>query len=116
MNTQQQTIRDRLEEFGWELAPHEDIDAWWADDAWRLRSIWSPQSCEVYLTFLIDPQADIHSRKAGQSVWAVKASAMPPAQQWASAGEFLLDFGHSWAERLPELFLALAQMRHQHMA
>jgi hypothetical protein len=114
MNTQQLTIRDRLGEFGWELAAHQETDAWWADDVWRLRSVWSPQSCELYLTFTIDPMADIHTRKAGQSVWAVKAS-VAPAKQWQElAGEFVLDFGHGWRERLPELFSALAQMRNEH--
>jgi hypothetical protein len=115
MNTQQHAILDRLDEFGWELAEQGEVDLWWADDMWRLRSIWSPQSCEVFLTFLIEPQADFQLRKTGQSVWAVKASAAPPTQWQGSEGEFVLDFGHRWSERLPELFSSLQKMRHDHV-
>ena len=116
MTTHQQAIRDRLAEFGWELAAHEVLDAWWADDAWRLRSVWSPQGREVYLTFLVDPQADIHGRKVGECVWAVKASASRPAQAQKADGDYVLDFGRGWRERITELFLSLASMRHEHGA
>jgi hypothetical protein len=115
MTTRQHAIRDRLDEFGWELAAHDDIDAWWADDMWRLRSTWSPQGSEVYLTFLVDPQADIHRRKPGENVWAVKASATRPTREQKAEGDYVLDFGHGWRERLPELFSHLARMRNEHM-
>jgi hypothetical protein len=116
MTTHQQAIRDRLDEFGWELAGHDDMGAWWADDAWRLRSIWSPQDCEIYLTFLVDPQANLHSRKAGESVWAVKASASRPTQAQKADGDYVLDFGHGWRDRIAELFSILARMRHEYVA
>ena len=115
MTTYQQTIHDRLDEFGWAFASHDDTDAWWADDIWRLRSIWSPQSCEVYLTFLIDPQTDINHRKPGENVWAVKASVARPTQWQRHDGEFVLDFGRGWRDRLPELFSSLQKMRHEHV-
>src|SRR5262245_33472289 len=103
MTSHQQAIRDRLAEFGWKLAAHDDLNAWWADDAWRLRSVWSPQGCEVYLTFLVDPQANTHGRKSGESVWAVKASATRPTHAQKADGDFVLDFGHGWRERITDL-------------
>ena len=112
MTTHQRAIHDRLDEFGREFVAHDDADIWWADDTWMLRSLWSPQSCEVFLTLLVDPQADIHARKPGQSVWAVKASVTRPTQWRQAGGEFVLDFGHQWRERLPDLFSSLAKLRH----
>jgi len=114
MTTYQQAIADRFDEFGWELFPCDDVDAWWADDTWRLRSVWVPRGREVYLTFLVDPQADIHHRKPGESVWAVKASAARPTQWQQEGSEYVLDFGSGWKDRLPELFSNLERLRHEH--
>ena len=59
MTTQQQGLLDALTEAGWELAASEQLHEWWADDVWRMRSVWSPQGREFYLTFLVDPMLDL---------------------------------------------------------
>jgi len=41
MTPQQTAILDRLSEAGWELAGPDDVDQWWADEVWRMRSVWS---------------------------------------------------------------------------
>jgi 1,2-phenylacetyl-CoA epoxidase PaaB subunit len=118
MNAYQQLIHDRLAEFGWVFGGYADLDAWWADQSWRLRSVWSPQECEAYLTFLVDPQADLNRRKSGEDVWAVKASSQPPSDGSARTqdGDVIFDFGHGWRARMGELFASLQNMRDQYVA
>ena len=105
------TIRERLEEHGWEVLTQQDFDAWWADDVWVLRSVWSPRDCVVCLTFLIDPEADIHNRKRGERVWAVKASASLPTQWHQAELEVFLILGQGWTDRLQEFCSELSKFR-----
>jgi hypothetical protein len=101
MITQQKGLLDAFAEAGWELAGAQELDAWWADEVWLMRSVWSPQGCQFYLTFLVDPQTDPHrQRRKGENVWAVKASAALPARWQTADGEFTFNLGHGWAERL----------------
>jgi hypothetical protein len=101
MTTQQKGLLDSLTAAGWELASTEELHEWWADGVWLMRSVWSPQDAQFYLTFLVDPQTDLHRRrKRGESVWAVKASATLPTRWQQSDGELRLGLGHGWAERL----------------
>ena len=114
MNRQQKAIHDRLGEFGWELAGREVVNEWWADDCWRLRSTWPPATCEAFLTFIVNPQSSVYNRLPGEKVWAVKASSVLP-KTWEEEGrEFLLEFGHEWTDRLPQLFGSLSRIRGEH--
>jgi hypothetical protein len=101
MTPQQVALLQQLSETGWELAGTEELDQWWADEVWRMRSTWSPQSAELYLTFLVDPQLDLHrKRKPGEGVWAVLASGSLPARWQGSEGDINFGLGHGWSERL----------------
>src|SRR5215217_5062206 len=101
MTAQQQGLFDALTVAGWELAQVEELHEWWADDVWLMRSVWSPQGSQFYLTFVVDPQTDLHRRREkGESVWAVKASATLPTRWQQSDGEFTFSLGHGWTERL----------------
>jgi hypothetical protein len=72
----------------------------------------SPRDAELYLTFLVDPQTDLHRhRRHGEGVWAIKASATLPARRQSSAAEITFSFGHGWAERLREFVSELARFR-----
>jgi hypothetical protein len=106
MTTQQKGLLEALNAFGWELAKTEEILEWWADNVWVMRSAWSPQNCEFYLTFLVDPQSDRNANKA-EKVWAVKASSTPPTQWQQCDGEITFVLGHGWAKRL-DAFIAEA--------
>jgi hypothetical protein len=76
----QQTIRELLSEFGWELVEARPIAYLWVAEIWLIRSTWSPRNCMAYLTFEIDPQADPSDVSR---VWAVKASLSRPLD-WAT--------------------------------
>jgi hypothetical protein len=117
MTPQQTELLHRLREAGWELAGAEDLDQWWADEVWRMRSVWSPQTAQFFLTFLVDPQLDLHrKRKPGEGVWAVLASGSLPAGRQGSEGEITFSLGHGWAERLADFVTSLAAFRHAHAA
>ena len=113
MTSYQKAIYDKLDEFRWEIAGYEDCDAWWADETWKLRSIRHSSRCEVFLIFLVDPEAKIHGRKRGESIWAVKASAALPMHWLENANEYVLRFGGRWQCRVPELFEYLDELRRQ---
>jgi hypothetical protein len=101
MTTQKKGLLDALTTAGWVLTGSEDLHEWWADDVWRMRSVWSPQDAQFYLTFLVDPQTELHRRRQpGEDVWAVKASATLPTQWQRSDTEFTFSLGHDWAEKL----------------
>jgi hypothetical protein len=117
MTPQQTGILDRLSEAGWELAGTEVFDQWWADEVWRMRSVRSPENAQFYLTFLVDPQIDLHrKRKPGEGVWAVLASASLPTRWQGSEGEFTFSLGRGWAERLKDLVAAVSAFSHEHAA
>src|SRR5690349_21003968 len=101
MTTQQQVVLEALTSAGWELAAAEELHEWWADDVWRMRSVWSPQGQEFYLSLLVDPQLDLHrNRTRGEGVWAMKVSPTLPTQWQQAEGELTFSLGHGWLERL----------------
>ena len=117
MTPQQTELLERLSEAGWELADTEDLDQWWADEVWRMRSVWSPQTAQFFLTFLVDPQLDLHrKRKKGEGVWAVLASSSLPAHWQSSQGQVTFSLGHGWAERLKDFAGSLCAFRYEHGA
>src|SRR4051794_17939303 len=117
MTPQQTAILGRFSEAGWELAGREHVDQWWADEVWRMQSVWSPRTAQFHLTFLVDPQLDLHrKRKPGEGVWAVLASASLPTRWQGSAGEFTFSLGQGWAERLQDFVSTVSVFRHEHAA
>lgn len=107
MLTQQREIQDKLEQFGWRrVAPPDYTLDWWADEVWLLRSMWSPQEYQIFLTFVVDPQWS-GPRAKGQGVRAVAAS----TGQLEPRGAVRLILGRGWKERLPAFFADLARLR-----
>jgi hypothetical protein len=112
MTPQQSELLKELSAAGWELAGTEDVDQWWADDVWRVRSVWSPQTAQFFFTFLIDPQLDLHRKRVpGEGVWAVRASGSLPLCWQDVGGENILSLGHGWSERLPNFVASLSSFR-----
>jgi len=113
MTLKQTELLHRLSDAGWELAGIEQLDQWWADQVWRMQSVWSPQSAHFFLTFLVDPQVDLRrKRKLGEGVWAVKASVSLPTRWQGSEGEITFSLGHRWMERLKDFVASLHAFRH----
>jgi hypothetical protein len=111
-STQQKGLLDALAQAGWECVAIEELHEWWADDVWRMRSVWSPQGREFYLTFTIDPSLHLHrQRRKGEAVWAVIASATLPTSRFASVGQFELSLGHGWAKNLAKFVSDLGIFR-----
>ena len=87
MTYQSAELLNQLAEHGWDVEHIENAVSegpkleWWADEIWILRSVWSPQDCRAYVTFLVDPQTPTEGRRRGEGVWAVKASLKRP-RQW----------------------------------
>ena len=117
MTTQKQGLLDALTEAGWELGAPEHLHEWWADDVWRMRSVWSPKGQKFYLTFLVVPELRFYrQRKCGQGVWAVSASAHLPRSRVLAEGQLLFRLGNGWAERLSSFITDVSRFRHEHVA
>ena len=116
MNAQQKGLLDALTAAGWELAGTEDLHHWWADDVWRVRSICSPQGFEFYLTFLVDPQLDLHrERNRGEGIWAVSASANLPEDRRQAEEQLMFNLGRGWENRLGDFVERLSKFRQERM-
>ena len=75
MRTQQLKLLSQLEPHGWTKLEDRETRTldWWADEIWVLASLWRPQECRVYLTFVVDPQWE-GPRAPGEGVWCVTAA------------------------------------------
>jgi hypothetical protein len=119
MSFQRTELLNQLSKHGWNVMNMEGVDSewpkldWWADEIWILQSVWSPQGCRIYLTFLVDPQAPIHGRKRGEGVWAVKASLGRPRQWMWEVGEIYLTLGQGWQRMLPGFLEDVSKLRNQ---
>ena len=110
MTSQQQGLLDALNAAGWELASSEQLHEWWADEVWRMRSVWSPQGREFYLTFLADPILDLHRRRnRGEGIWSVSVTPALPAGRTELGPQFSLKRG--WEERLSEIVSYVERFR-----
>lgn len=57
MEFQKQTIREKIIENGWEITELEKAQLdWWANEMWRLESVWSPVGETAFITFLLAPE------------------------------------------------------------
>jgi hypothetical protein len=112
MQAQRQELLNQLPQHGWRIVSQEEELEWWADEMWRIESLWSPVGSLAYVTFLVDPQSN-HQRKRGEDVWAVMASVARPASRLNLEGEFTVSLGRGWKQELPAFFEHLAFLRRQ---
>jgi len=112
MQAQREELLNQLTVHGWRIACQEEELEWWADEMWRIESLWSPVGSLAYVTFLVDPQSH-HERKGGEDVWAVIASITRPVNRLNVEGEFTMSLGRGWKQELPAFFEHLAFLRSQ---
>jgi hypothetical protein len=107
-------LRAALSASGWRIAQVEEPDAWWIRERWHLRSEWSPQDTEAFITFLVDPQ-DSHpgnSSRDYRDVWAIAASTHVSTERMdAESAGHLVSLGGKWKHRIPELVSYLNNVR-----
>ena len=114
MRAERANIESQLAKRGWVIVEVEDQALeWWADEIWRLESVWSPVGACAYLTFLVDPQSATRERKKGQGIWAVKASAVKPVDWGVEPGEYTWGLWGSSEEEMPGFFAHLEILRKQ---
>jgi len=78
MATYKQLLLERLAEDGWEQTESLEIDEWWAEACWRVRSTKQQWGLELFITFLIDPQWDGAHTGEKPPVWAIVATEQLP--------------------------------------
>lgn len=105
MITQQELLYRQLDAHGWRKVegaePDQVLLPWWATEVWVLESLWAPQECRVYLTFLA-PWEETRG-------WSVAASLEGPTQ-WSDVYLNLERPGRR-KEGLPKFFASLAELR-----
>lgn len=74
MSTYKQQLLDRLVDDGWEHTESIEIDEWWAEACWRLRSTKQHWGLELFITFLVDPQWDGAHTGEKPPIWAIVAT------------------------------------------
>jgi hypothetical protein len=105
--TQQEELYRQLETFGWRKVEDEEFADqsldWWVHEVWVLESIWQPQECRVFLTFVKNPH------EPSDRAWAGIAALEGPIQ--SSEVELLLERPGRRKEGLAEFFAGLAGLR-----
>jgi len=98
MKTLNAKLADYFEVYGWDLVcNHTQGLEWWADEIWQLKSRWSPEGAEVFITFLVDPILK-RNRKKAQGVWAVGCTASYPRTREHAEREGVLHLSASKSE------------------
>ena len=101
-------LQSALAESGWAIDTVEEPNVWWCRERWHLRSTWAPQGREAFLSFLVDP---FEYKPGDPKVFAVIASASPPAQWQSSPNEHTLYFRRGWRKQVVELIGYLNALR-----
>lgn len=111
MKSYEQKIKDYLECDGWDIEyiEKDDLD-WWADEIWKLKSNWSPQGAEAYLTFLVDPMNE-GNRKKGEGVWGLGCSKKHPLSREEAESCSTIAFGKSFKKQIMEFQLQMESLR-----
>ena len=105
MKSYQQKLEDYLEVEGWEHVDTYDTDQeWWSDEIWKLKSHWSPEGVNAYITLLVDPQANHNKRKKGQEIWGAGVSKNMPKSREEAESNGVTAFGSSFTKEI-ETFL-----------
>ncbi len=105
---QKDRILETLEENGWKRSAVDRNCDWWADEFWRLSSVWSPAGTRAWLVFLVDPMWE-GNRRPGEGVWAVAVDAAQRKER--SGWAFVMPLGRRWERGLEELVAALRAIR-----
>ncbi len=117
MQTQRTELLSQLPEHGWRVAGVEENLEWWANEMWRLESVWSPVGSRAYVTFLVAPDAPIlpydKTCRKIETVWAVMASPTKPTDRLSVENQFTLSLGQGWEKELPAFFEHLSMLRNQ---
>jgi len=105
MKTCKQKLDDYFEVEGWEHIDTYDVNQeWWADEIWKLKSHWSPEGTNAYITFLVDPECDHIKRIKGQEVWGAGISLHEPTTREEAESYGVIAFGSSFKKDI-EVFL-----------
>lgn len=81
MTSYKDQLLTALSNDGWEQLEVLDLNQWWADDCWRMRSVKMAWGMPLYLTFLVDPMWASTHTQAFADVWAVVATIKPPVNR-----------------------------------
>lgn len=111
MKSYTQKMEDHLEVDGWEIEEKfvDDLE-WWADEIWRIVSIWSPVGCKAHLTFLVDPQHE-GSRNKGEAVWAIGASKAFPTSRFEAEGITTIALNKQFKNNILDFSLEMEPLR-----
>lgn len=103
MEFQRQTIREKLIENGWQITELEggELD-WWANEMWRIESVWSPIGATAFVTFMLEPEY-------AEEVWEITVSAEKPVNRNGNFGISL----KGWEKELPEFMKYLTEIRNR---
>jgi hypothetical protein len=115
MQAQKTELFEQISSQGWTFAEveHWELD-WWADEMWRLESVWSPIGAIAYLTFLVNPSIeDWQHRKKGEEVWSVEISPEKPESRDTMPGSFVISLNQGWQKEIPRLLKHLSVLRDQ---
>lgn len=115
MFAQQNQLKEIFQQNGWELIEVYEPKEWWIAEIWIMKSLWSPNDCKVYLSFLVDPQLEDRT-KAKLNVWVVDFSLVD--RRTLKMKEILTENKHfeiviktKWEKRIPEIVSGLNKLR-----
>jgi hypothetical protein len=110
--TQKSGIAIYLRNAGWRIAEVLGDLEWWADEMWKIESTWTPVGQAGFITFLVDPQADIYTPPTSKNVWAAMVSKERPGDR-LDRNSFTFSLGSGWEKRLSEITNYLDELRKQ---
>lgn len=117
MTTQRDKLLELMPSHGWEVVNVEGeltASGWFVDELWEVDSSWSPVGLKLWVSFVVDPlMPNLHERKKGQGVYAVKAARRKPTGWGIADDEIGLYLNGGWEDRLPEFFDRLSALRQQ---
>ena len=117
MFAQRNELMKRLPGYGWEIKHIEEWASdnldWFIIERWQIESTWSPKGKAAFITFVIDPQADIYTGNRWKSFYAVKASLQPPVTCGARENEVELYLHRGWETHLTEFMEGLNSLRNK---
>jgi hypothetical protein len=108
MEFQRQTIREKVVENGWQIIELEKAEFdWWANEIWRLESLWSPIGETAFIAFLLEPEY-------AKEVWEITVSKDKPGFRGENSNSFSLNIKSSgWEKDLPEFMKFLSGLRNE---
>ena len=106
MEFQRQTIREKLIKNGWKITELEKVELnWWANEMWRLESVWSPIGKTAFVTFLLEPENMKY-------VWDIIVSKEKPVDWGGNPNYFSLSLKR-WEKELAAFMKFLSDIRNQ---